>query len=49
MVARQNTPFKAFARAYARLKSIEGNLGTIDQEGILRAGMRQVDVLGWSF
>ncbi len=45
----RNTPFKAFARAYARLKSIEGNLGTIDQEGILRAGMRQVDVLGWSF
>lgn len=43
----RNTPFKAFVREYAELKSVEGGLGEVDQEGILRTEMRQMDVLGW--
>lgn len=43
----RNTPFKAFTRAYASLKSVEASMGTVDQEGILRPSSRQFDVLGW--
>lgn len=43
----KNTPFKAFTRAYASLKSVQGTMGTVDEEGILRPSLRQVDFLGW--
>ncbi|KAI9879517.1 MAG: hypothetical protein M1830_008310 [Pleopsidium flavum] len=43
----RNTPFKTWVRAYASLKSVEGNLGEIDREGVLRARVKQVDVLDW--
>ena len=43
----RNTPFKAFTRAYARLKSVDGSMGKIDQEGILRVEPRRLDVLKW--
>lgn len=43
----RNTPFKAFTRAYASLKSVEASMGTVDQEGMLRPSPKQLDVLGW--
>ncbi len=45
----KNTPFKVFTRAYARLKSVEGRMGTIDEEGILRPPAKKLNVRGWSF
>ena len=43
----RNTPFKAFTRAYASLKSIDGRMGTVDEEGILEPMPRKLDVLNW--
>ncbi|KAI9810047.1 MAG: hypothetical protein M1827_006745 [Pycnora praestabilis] len=44
----RNTPFREFARAYVGLKGIDGSLGTVDEEGIVKGHMRNVDILGWS-
>lgn len=43
----EERPFKKFTKAYASLKSVEGRMGAVDQDGILRARPRQLDVLGW--
>lgn len=43
----RNTPFKAFTRAYAGLKSVGGAMGTVDQEGVLRPSPREFDIFSW--
>ena len=45
----RNTPFKAFSKAYASLRSVEGGMGHVDGDGVLRLPPKQVDVLRWSF
>ncbi|KAI9715261.1 MAG: hypothetical protein M1812_006072 [Candelaria pacifica] len=44
----KHTDFKDFARAYVRLKSVDGALGTVDEENVVRAKPRRFEVLNWS-
>ncbi|KAI9856094.1 MAG: hypothetical protein M1824_005690 [Vezdaea acicularis] len=44
----KDAPFKRFAKQYSRLKSVKGEMGTVDEQtGLLRPKRKKIDVLGW--